>query len=159
MTAFKSILVPVDGSPPSKRALSGATALAAQFHSQVTLLHVGNVAARTPPTLHLDVESGWMNVALACASRKARRCLDEHEREIGRQGIAVRTLICDRSPCECILDAVVSQQIDLIVMYEPAQEELAHGSLAGIAGKVARHSPCPVLLIPGSTATERALEA
>ncbi|MBN1661916.1 MAG: universal stress protein [Anaerolineae bacterium] len=146
MTGFKSILVPLDGSPPSKRALSGATALAATFRSQVILLHVGNVAARTPPTLHPEVESGWMNVALACASRKARQCLDEHEREIGRQGIAVRTLMCDRPPCECILDAASSQQIDLIVMYEQAQEELARWSLGGIAGKVAGQSPCPVLL-------------
>ena len=155
MNDFRCILVPLDGLPLSERALSGVTALAQKFRSEVILLHVLNIPMPPLPMSHPEVESGWMKAALACAYRKAREYLDAQQQEVCQQGIEVRTLMSDRSPAEGILEVAASKQVDLIVMNGQGQQDSARWNLSSVADTVARQSACPVLLMPSAAQGER----
>ena len=115
MTEFKRILVPLDGSSLSERALPEATALAQNLGSEIVLLRVLDIPP-TPPTPYPEVSIGWERQARACAYRKAQSYLDARQQELYEQGIEVRALMRDQSPAEDILQVVVREGIDLIVM-------------------------------------------
>ena len=158
MTEFKRILVPLDGSPLSERALPVATALAQKFGSEIILLRVLDIPNPTPPVSHPEVTIGWVREARAHAHQEAQSYLDAHQQKVYRQGVEVRALRRDRSPAEDILQVAGSEKIDLIVMSAQGQGGLARWTFGSVADKVARHSPCPVLLVryavPEGTAGE-----
>lgn len=155
MTGMRSILVPLDGSPLTEQALFRATALAQKFRSEVILLHILPIPVPAPPVSHPEMCTGWKRVALGCARRKAEKYLDAQQRQVRRQGIEVRALMCDRAPAEGILDVATREGVDLIVMHGRVHEGSPHGHLDGVAGAVAQQSPCPVLLMPSAEQGER----
>jgi nucleotide-binding universal stress UspA family protein len=155
MIDYRCILVPLDGSSLSEQALFRATALAQKFRSDVILLHILNIPMPAVPVPHPEVCTGWKRVALRCARRKAEKYLDEQQCKVRRQGLAVRTLMCDRAPVQGILDVAIREGVDLIVMNGHAQEDLSRWHLGSVAGTVARHSPCPVLLMPSDARGEK----
>jgi len=147
MTDFKRILVPLDGSPLSEQALPVAMALAQKFGCETILLRVLDIPMPTAPTAHPEVTIGWVREARAHAHQEAQSYLDARQQEVYRQGIEVRALMRDRSPAEDILQVADSEKVDLIVMSAHGQGGLARWTFGGVADKVARHSPCPVLLV------------
>jgi len=147
MTEFRRILVPLDGSSLAERAIPLATAMAEKFGSEILLLRVLDIPQPTPPTSHLEVTIGWVREARAQAHQEAQSYLDAQQQEVYRQGIKVRALMRDRSPAEDILQVASSEKIDLIVMSAHGQGGLARWTFGSVADKVARHSPCPVLLV------------
>jgi nucleotide-binding universal stress UspA family protein len=157
MTEFRRILVPLDGSALAERAIPFAIALAEKFEGEILLLRVLDIPEATAPTRHLEVTIGWVREARAQAHDEARRYLDERQREIYRQGIAVRALMRDRSAPEDILEVADSEKIDLIVMSAHGQGGRARWTFGSVADKVARHSPCPVLLVRYASETGGAL--
>jgi nucleotide-binding universal stress UspA family protein len=156
MIDFRRILVPLDGSALAERAIPLATALAEKFESEILLVRVLDIPEATAPTRHLEVTIGWVREARAHSHHEARTYLDEWQRNIYRQGIAVRALIRDRSAPEDILEVADSENIDLIVMSAHGQGGQARWTFGSVADKVARHSPCPVLLVRYASETEGA---
>jgi len=144
---FKRILVPLDGSPLSERALPIAMAMARKFGSKIILLRVLDIPVPTPPASHPGVAIGWVREARTQAHEEARSYLDVQQREVHRQGIEVRALMRDRSPADDILQVAASEKVDLIVMSAHGRGGLARWTFGSVADKVARHSPCPVLLV------------
>ena len=147
MVEFKRILVPLDGSPLAERAIPVATALAAKFSSEIILLHVVDIPEPTAPISHPEVTIGWVREARAQALQEAQTYLDACQQKIHRQGIAVCAVVCDRSPAEDVLKVVNSEKVDLIVMSSHGHGGQAHWTFGGVADKVVRHSPCPLLIV------------
>jgi nucleotide-binding universal stress UspA family protein len=147
MTEFRRILVPLDGSPLAERAMPCAIKLAEKFGSEILLLRVLDIPKPTPPTSHLEVTMGWVREARAQALEEGERYLEAQQRDVYGQGVKVRALMRDRSPAEDILQVARSEKIDLIVMTAHGQGGLARWTFGSVADKVARHSPCPVLLV------------
>jgi nucleotide-binding universal stress UspA family protein len=147
MTEFRCILVPLDGSRLAERAVPLAIALAEKFGSEILLLRVLDIPEPTAPTSHLEVTIGWVREARAHAHEEARSYLEKWQQNIYHQGIAVRALMRDRSAPEDILEVADSEKIDLIVMSAHGQGGRARWTFGSVADKVARHSPCPVLLV------------
>jgi nucleotide-binding universal stress UspA family protein len=147
MTEFKRILVPLDGSPLAERALPAALALAQKFESQIILLRVLEIPAPTPPTSHPEVTIGWVREARQHAHQEAESYLETVQGELDRQGVKTRILLRDTAPPEDILDVAGAEDIDLIIMSSHGRSGLARWTFGSVADKVARHSPCPVLLI------------
>ena len=154
MVEFKRILVPLDGSSLSERALPVARVLARKFESQIILLHVLDIPTPTAPTSHLEVMMGWVREARQCALQEAQSYLETIQRELYGEGFETRVLLRDRSPAEDILDVACAEDIDLIVMSSQGKGGLARWTLGGVAEKVARHSLCPVLLVRQKPETE-----
>ena len=148
MTEFSRILVPLDGSSLSERALPVARALARKFESQIILLRVLDIPTPTAPTSHLEVTMGWVREARQHALQEAQSYLEAIQRELYGEGFETRILLRDRSPAEDILDAACAEDIDLIVMSSHGKGGgLARWTFGSVAERVARHSFCPVLLV------------
>jgi len=147
MIEFRRILVPLDGSVLAERAVPLATVLAQKFGSEVILLRVLDIPMPTPPTSHPELTVDWVREARAQAHQEARRYLDARQQEVSRQGPQVRAVLRDRSPAEDILEVAAAEEADLIVMSAHGRGGQARWTLGGVADKVARHSPCPVLFV------------
>ena len=144
---FKRILVPLDGSALSERALPVARVLARKFESQIILLRVLDIPTPTAPTSHLEETIGWIREARRHALQDAQSYLETIQRELYGEGFEARILLRDRSPAEDILDVACAEDIDLIVMSSHGKGGLARWSFGSVAERVARHSLCPVLLV------------
>jgi nucleotide-binding universal stress UspA family protein len=147
MVEFKRILVPLDGSSLSERALPVARALARKFESQIILLRVLDIPIPTAPTSHLEVTMGWVREARRHALQEAQSYLETIQRELYGEGFETRILLRDRSPAEDILDVASAEDIDLIVMSSQGRGGLPRWTFGSVAERVSRHSPCPVLLV------------
>jgi len=147
MMEFNHILVPLDGSSLSERALPVACVLAQKFESQIILLRVLDIPTPTAPTSHLEETIGWIREARRHALQEAQSYLETIQRELHGQGFETRILLRDRSPAEDILHVACAEHIDLIVMSSQGKGGWARWTLGGVAEKVARHSLCPVLLV------------
>jgi nucleotide-binding universal stress UspA family protein len=146
MTELKRILVPLDGSSLAERAIPLATSLAKKFGSEILLLQVLDIPVAVAPTSHVEVTIGWVREARAQAHQQARNYLDAQQQEIYRDGIPVRGLVRDRSAAEDILEVATSEAVDLIIMSPRGRGAQARWTFGGVADKIVRHSPCPVLL-------------
>jgi len=147
MIEFKRVLVPLDGSSLSERALPVARVLARKFESQIILLRVLDIPTPTAPTSHLEETIGWIREARRHALQDAQSYLETIQRELYGEGFEARILLRDRSPAEDILDVACAEDIDLIVMSSHGKGGLARWSFGSVAERVARHSLCPVLLV------------
>ncbi len=147
MSEFKRILVPLDGSPLAEKALPIAVTLAQKFGSTIILLRVLDIPTPSAPTSHLEITIDWVMEARRYALQEAESYLDARQGEIHEQGIRVRALIRDTSPPEDILNVATAEEIDLIVLTSHGEGGLARWTFGSVADKVARHSPCPVLLV------------
>ena len=147
MTEFKRILVPLDGSPLAERALPPAMTLAHTFKSQIILIRVLDKPDSAVSTFHPEVGMRLQREMRKHVRQEAESHLQARQGELRQQGFKVRTLVGDVSPAESIIDAAAAEDVDLIVMSTHGRGGLARWTFGSVADKVARHSPCPVLLV------------
>lgn len=136
MTSFRSILVPIDGSPPSLAALEQAVALAEGTTSTVDVLRVTTAPAASTTGgvagMQAEVERA-IDVAIQAA----------HTR-IGER-ISYRTVHGD--PLPRIIEAATEGAYDLVVVGTHGRVGRLHSLLGSVAEGVVRTAPCPVLTV------------
>ena len=144
---IKKILVPVDGSAHSKKALEFACELAKKFESELRLLHVVQ-----PP-----ISTQTMAVGGSAVTTEVSR---EDLKEIGRNMIEaakqvasnhdctkVETQIEAGLPAHHILDAAKKHDADLIVMGSRGLSDIAGLLLGSVSHKVTHLAECSCLTI------------
>lgn len=135
---YKTILVPLDGSPTSELALPMALSLARALAAQLVLTEVVHGSLGNGAVSH-DSGIRAMDEAAAYLSAVATR--------LGDDGVDIQTTTPFGSAVAGILDAVELHQADMVVMTTHGRSgfsRLRHGS---VAEAVLRHSPVPVLLV------------
>lgn len=141
--ALKSILVPLDFSEPSRRALDYPLSLADKFGAKLTLLHVVEPIA-TPDF------GGALPLAL-----EDDRLMDTAREELSllveSSGIPPakieKTLVRFGRSFHEIADAARTRKVDLIVLATHGRTGLSRALLGSTAECVVRHAPCPVLVV------------
>jgi len=133
---LKEILVPVDFSSCSKKALLYAIPFAKQFYSRITLVHVAPYAIQPPEAI----------LAEAQTTDAERKALDDLVHEISNS-VKVQTIVRAGNPATEIVELAKESQTDLIVLSTNGRSGLAHVILGSTAEKVVRHAPCPVLVV------------
>lgn len=141
---LRRILVPLDFSPPSRRALRFAREWAVRFGSEICLLHViepmtavasfGPVPAAVPPVT-VDFRE------------QARAELGRLAREEFPASVQVSVQLRDGSAYDQIAAAARDWQADLIIIATHGRTGLTHALLGSTAERVVRHAPCPVLTL------------
>ena len=140
---IKSILVPVDFSPPSKKALDYAVAVARRFKAKLTLLHVvepvamRDFAASFPLAMENDELVATAKKHLEKVVKAARLPRAILEKVLVRFG---------RSFHE-IAEAARSRKVDLIIISTHGYTGLKHALLGSTTERVVRHAHCPVLVV------------
>lgn len=147
MTTLERILVPLDGSSRSERALPMALALSQKFASQILLLRVPDAPGGMIATFLPEQGIRLQTEVRKHARREAESYLLARQGELRQQGFDVRVMIGTKSPAESIIETATAENVDLIVISSHGRGGLARWAYGSVADKVARHSPCPVLLV------------
>jgi len=140
---FKSILVPVDFSTNSTRALDYAYTLARRFEASLHVIHVCEVPA---------LVTGSMDAYAIAYSNWSQQLGDEAERELVKlvpklEGVAVTTEVLFGNPARAIVSAAHIGKMDLIVMGTHGHGPLMHALMGNVAERVVRTATCPVLTV------------
>lgn len=136
---FSSILVPLDGSSLSQRALPYAAAIARAAHSRLVLVRAA--MAHTFP-------GADATAAQVRAVEEAEASLDALVAPLRAQGLACEAHVYYDDPLPAIEDAVGRQQADLIVMSTHGRGGLGRWIYGSVADGVLRQATVPVLVVP-----------
>lgn len=138
----KRILVPLDFSPPSQRALRFARNWADFFAARVWLMHV------VEPTTAVGE---FVTVPLGQVQRdipgKANAALTELARTEFPSSILVQVIVRKGTAFNEIAVAARDVRADLIIIATHGHTGLRHAVLGSTAERVVRHAPCPVLVL------------
>jgi len=144
MHDLHKILVPIDFSEHSRRALDEAIGLALKFDAELHLVHcyqlypVGGI----PP---YDVV---MPATLERSIREdARDLLAAWGRQADARGAKVVEHLATGAASSCIADLAETLAADLIVMGTHGRTGLQHVLLGSVAERTIRIAPCPVLTV------------
>ena len=145
--AYKRILVPVDGSPTSNIGLEEALKLARGDRSRIRLVHIidDTLAFNSP-------DGAGVNYILDSLRKSGRDALSSAEDRVHRAKLEAETELMEKITGR-VADAIVEQakrwRADLIVMGTHGRRGFDRLLIGSNAELVVRHSPVPVLLVPG----------
>mgnify|MGYP000132645026 CR=1 FL=1 len=156
---FKQILVPVDGSALSERALAPALAIAAHSAGQLTLIRTPVVEVAMVPTVEFfgNYSLRGLDQAVEKARKEARDYLDALQRSSARPDVSVHGEVVDGDPAEAILEAAAARRADLIVMSTHGYSGITRWIMGSVTERVLAHTPCPVLIIRSETPLKKML--
>lgn len=142
--SFQKILVPVDFSPHSERAVRIAANLSQRYLASLTLVHV-----HLPPVSALAgafVFQSELEVdRLFAELRKQLEAEADIARSFGASSVA--TQIVTGVPASAVCDLANDEGFDLIVMGTHGRTGLDHALMGSVAERVVRLAPCPVLTL------------
>lgn len=138
LSPFRRILLPLDRSPFSERALDAAAYLAERDQAHLCLLGVVDY----PTWLCFQTEEKWAkNLPLV-----TQKYLSEQAEKLKTRGIRAYTQVCIGDPAEQILQ-IAESEVDLIVMATHGYSGIARAIMGSVAERVVHHALCPVLFI------------
>ena len=142
---YKRILVPYDGSPPSRAGLHEAKDLAFDCGATVVVL---NVVSELPLLAGGEV---YVNCGeIAEILMKTGQGLAQEAAELARKdGVKCELQVVDAGAtpvCDVIVDQIAAQRCDLVVMGTHGRRGLKRLTLGSDAEMVVRRSKVPVLL-------------
>lgn len=133
---FTHILVPLDGSPHSEKALAPALELARLCQARVTLLRafqVPGLARHERPEYDRATE---------------QRIVSDYLGEVAHElNVEVGTEVVEGHAAVAILEAVERLGADLVVMCTHGRTGLGRWVIGSVAEKVMRHAVCKVMLV------------
>ena len=133
---LKKILVPVDFSDCSKKALRYALPFSKQFGAKITLIHVMQYPAEFPEVMMTDVQT----------AREAEAELELLMQKLGGK-VPFQTIVKIGIPRVEILKAADDSGADLIILSTHGRSGLARVFLGSTAEAVVRYAQCPVLVV------------
>jgi nucleotide-binding universal stress UspA family protein len=138
------ILVPLDGSEHSERALKTAVQMAKKFNGKITLLHV-----LTPLRgFHTPIrEEDFFPAAEEAISKAGADLLADAEKEVKAEGVQVETLLKSGHAVSEILKTCEEGDFDLIVMGARGISRVEEMLLGSVSHGVIRHTRLPVLVV------------
>jgi nucleotide-binding universal stress UspA family protein len=144
--AFRRILVPVDFSRSSARALEVAQGLVTAARGRLVLLYVSRVETYLPDdAIWLPSPKGL--VAARYAEVDVHAELERLAETLRADGLEVDTIVQAGPPGDVIAHAATPARVDLVVMGTHGRTGLAHLLLGSVAEQVVREAQVPVLTI------------
>jgi nucleotide-binding universal stress UspA family protein len=146
---YKHILVPIDGSKLSARALTAAIGMAKLAAARLTVLHV---VSRVNPIMFADgyvvAETAWMEKYEKTARKEGRKHLRNAALAAKTAGVRCTTrIVKSDQPHQAIIAAARGRDCDLIVMASHGRRGLSALVLGSETVKVLTHCKRPVLVV------------
>jgi len=137
------ILVPVDFSDCSRKALEYALPFASQFHAEIALLHVVHVNYYAANSEYTTFDYPEL---IEETQRAGEKELDNLARSLSKT-CPVKTLIRTGHPGSVIVDTAKKRGMDLIIISTHGHTGFKRVFLGSTAEYVVRYAPCPVLIV------------
>jgi nucleotide-binding universal stress UspA family protein len=152
---FEKILVPLDGSEHSSKALDVAIQIAKKFQGRITLIHVYSVVVTPivipePSTLTTGapILTGMEFSKLAGAARETgNRILSDARDRAKAEGVETDTVLAEGHAVQEIIRASREGKFDLIVIGARGVSHIREMLLGGVSDAVMHHVVCPVLVV------------
>lgn len=140
---MQSILVPIDFSEPSAKALNYAAALADKFGAKLTLLFVIEPlgAPDFMRSFPLIMENAELHATCKSKLMKFAR------KALIKAGLIEKVLVRDGRPHHEITEAARTLKVDAIVIATHGYSGVTHAFMGSVAERVVRHAPCPVVVV------------
>jgi len=142
---YKTILVPLDGSPRAETIIAHAASLAAKYEAKLVLLQVVEpmVAMVTPYDMVPYVDKDAAERSL----EEAKAYLASKEGELRSQGIDVKTVVESGPIVSVILEVAERERADLVAMASHGRTGLSRVFYGSVAAGVLHKADRPLLLI------------
>jgi nucleotide-binding universal stress UspA family protein len=137
---FEKILVPLDGSEHSIRALKIAVQVAKEFGGSITLIHVYTVSpfVITPTQVYKYIQA---------VRKLGSSILEEGKYLVKAEGVQVETLLEEGHTIEKILETVTKENFDMVVLGSRGLSLLKGILMGSVSEGVTKNAPCPVLVV------------
>jgi nucleotide-binding universal stress UspA family protein len=136
------ILVPIDFSEYSEKALNWAVTVAEQWRSHLYLCHV--IPQPIYPSLFVGADIVEFETKLRSTAETQLQDLKSKQQS---HGISIDIRVVIGEPFHDICRIAEEEGIDLIVMGTHGRTGVRHALLGSVAERVVRYSPCPVLVV------------
>lgn len=139
---FSKILVAVDGSDVSYRALDAALFLSEKLGSKITAIHV----MENIPTVYIQSQK-ILDELLEARKNESQKILDECSSIATKKGIILTTALLEGNPASTILEFSLTEKYEVIIIGSRGMGQFKELILGSVSSKVIHHSSCPILLI------------
>lgn len=150
---MKSILVPIDGSSESKKALEQAVSIAKKYGSEVTLIsvvEVENDVAYTELGIVVSGEySGVRDTLIKIKVESDNKILDALITSMDCTGVKMHKIIKVGSAHPEIVEEAATGKYDLIVMGHRGLNPIKRFFMGSVAKRVIEDAPCSILIVKG----------
>jgi nucleotide-binding universal stress UspA family protein len=148
---YRKILVAVDGSRSSRRAVEEAIGIAKLAHAHVRSVYVLDWAPVYPYTCSYN-----MAKLEEAFTRYGHQSLDKATRALACAGVEsdselVRTKSMAEDVAACLQQYVLTYGPDLVILGTHGHRGVRRAILGSVAERFLRFSTCPVLLVRGET--------
>jgi nucleotide-binding universal stress UspA family protein len=137
---FNKILVPVDGSPASAKALTAAVDLATLYKADLTALGVAELPAGAARVEEVDE----FRKTTEARFRKIGESAVEYARS---RGVTLRSVVVRGHVADAIVHYAERDGINLVVIGQHGQSQITRYFLDSISNHVSEHVPCTVMII------------
>ena len=137
---FQKILVAIDGSPASEKALAAAVDLAGRYQAELTAVGVAVV-----PEV----------VGVVGEAEEMRRGTEAHFRQLGEAAIAyarskdvaLRSVVLRGHAADALVRYAESEGASLLVVGQHGHSRIARFFLGSTTDRVSEHCPCTVMIV------------
>ena len=148
---IKKIIVPIDGSEHSNRALSYALDLAEKYSAEIKLLSVAQPVIAMGPLYSIQPMMSPSNTTMyvkeiEAAHKKMLEKALKNAKETKPQ-IKISKQLVNGRPAERIVEIANKESCDLIVMGSRGAGGIKEFFLGSVSDRVADEASCPVLLV------------
>jgi nucleotide-binding universal stress UspA family protein len=142
---FKHILVGLDGSDCSHRALDLAVKLVREQEARCTVCTVVDIvrAASSMTFAPGDIVNEW----IATLNQDAREFETQAVQKYSDPRVNIESVVVEGYPSQAIIDVAKKKGADLIVMGSHGRSGLKRLWLGSVAESVVREAPVPVLIV------------
>ena len=150
MKSIERILVPIDFSESSLKAVDEAVEFSRPYEAELILLFVVERMIYESPLLVIDSSALLQNQARAPGEKLEVIC-----RRLREGGIKCRALVESGAAYQAIVEAAKKVHADLIVISTHGLTGLVHILMGSVAERVVQHAACPVIVVRTLTKTKR----
>ncbi|MFH1327266.1 MAG: universal stress protein [Candidatus Bathyarchaeota archaeon] len=144
---FTKILIPVDGSKHSVKALACGSMLAKKFRSKIVLVHVYQIPLTVTPAISSTIV---MPIVMDAARKAGERILKKSVVQIQKtktnRELAVTAHLKEGDTVKEIINAAKQEKANLIVMGARGVSKLEAVFLGSVSDGVIRKAHCPVIV-------------
>jgi nucleotide-binding universal stress UspA family protein len=137
---FTKILVAIDGSPASEKALAAAVDLAANYRAELTALGVVEV----PEVVGMIDEVDEIRQGTEAYLRQINEAAVNYAHS---RGVVLRSVLVRGHAAEAIVKYAEREGVNLIVVGEHGHSRIARFLLGSTSDRVSEHSPCTVMIV------------
>jgi nucleotide-binding universal stress UspA family protein len=140
---LSKILVPVDGSENSFRALDHAIFLSTKIQeTQTTVLYI----IEDQPSLYI-YSPKTMEKVRADYKRESTKILERCKEMANKSGINIHTVLLEGDPASKIIGYSEMEKFDIIIMGSRGMGKFKEVILGSVSNKVLHHAKCSVMLV------------